>query len=106
MSVCLNYQSVYCDRYSSASSTRFRVGALLILLAVLAMKVMIKVQETDIGYALSQARQVHSQLVLDKQELQLQLSVVTRPDLIRLQASQKLGLQDLKPHQARRVVAR
>ncbi len=103
MSVCLSYQSVYCDRYSSASSVRCRVGALILLLAVFAFKVMIKVQETDLGYALSQERERATELTLDKRELQLQLSVVTRPDLIREEAREQLGLEDLRPEQARRV---
>lgn len=103
MSVCLSYQSVYCDRYSSATAVRYQVAALGVLLAVLAFKVMIKIEETDLGYELSQARRHHSQILLDKQELQLQLSVITRPDIIRKEASARLGLRELQPQQVKRV---
>ena len=97
MAVCLDYQAVYVRRGSTAVTTRIHIAAAFLLLATLAVKVWIKLETTDLGYQLARERQVTVDLDMQRRELELQLSVLTRPDNLSRAAKNKLGLSDHVP---------
>lgn len=72
------------------------------LLLALAFRIWVKVEKTDLGYELARERNSTIQLDMDRRELELQLSVVKRPDHLRKEAK-RLNLQPLSPSQAVRL---
>lgn len=103
MAVCLDYQSVYCRRQSSAISLRAQIVAAAFLLATLVGKVWLTIQTTDLGYRVARERQRTIELDMERRELELELSVLLRPDRLAKAAGAKLGLGPLDPKQARKV---
>ena len=108
MAVCLNYQSVAArpltGRRVVVISVRLQVAAAALLLVALGAKVWIKIACTDVGYQLARARQEAVELDMVKRELELDVALRLRPDLLAQQAAQSLGLRPLRSEQARRVV--
>lgn len=84
------------------SSWGAHVLAALALLLALTFRIWIKVEKTDLGYELARERNSTIQLDMDRRELELQLSVVKRPDHLRKEA-RRLNLQPLTPSQAVRL---
>jgi predicted site-specific integrase-resolvase len=104
MAVCLDYQSIYSNRREGKVSMRLHLGAALLLLAALGVKVWIKVVMTDVGYELAAERRHAIELDMEKRELTLQRSVLFRPDQLSKMASERLDLQPYNPSQVRRIV--
>lgn len=100
MEACLAYQPVYCRRTEVVSSTRSQLLAGILLLSVLALKVWVKVAITDYGYQLAEERSRTVELDMQRRELNLQLTVLKRPDSLTQMAQERLGLQELEPGQA------
>jgi len=103
MAVYLDYQSVYCRRGSWIFSLKAQVLAVCVLLAVLGFRVWIKVESTQLGYQLAQQRQLAVDLDMQRRELELHLSVMTRPDQLRSLADSRLGLRPFSAEQVRRI---
>lgn len=103
MAVCLEYQSVYLDRRRLALTLRMQFVAALILLGALAFKIWVKIEATNLGYDLAAERKATVEYDLERRELELQLSVLTRSDSLAKKAREKLGLLELNPMQARRI---
>ncbi|MBX7138609.1 MAG: hypothetical protein K1X83_11565 [Oligoflexia bacterium] len=103
MAICLDYQSVYCDRTRSTASLKFQIFAASMLLFALALKVWVKIERTDLGYDLAREKERTVQLDMKRRELELQLSVLTRPDTLTKEASKQLGLQAFDSKRARRI---
>lgn len=103
MAVCLDYQKVYAPRKAIVISTRIQVAVLVLLVAVFAVKIWLSVRSTDLGYQL--AREQHRAVELDmaRRELELELSVLMRPDTLMRSARRNLGLLPLDPARARKM---
>lgn len=100
MAVYLDYQSVYCDKRSLVVSVKLQLAASVLLLAALCGRVWIKVESTDLGYRLARQRQQTVLLDMQRRELELQLSVLLRPDSLYRMANEKLGLEALRGDRA------
>ena len=72
------------------------------LLLALSFRIWVKVEKTDLGYELARERNSTIALDMERRELELQLSVVKRPDHLRREAK-RLNLQPLTPSQAVRL---
>ena len=94
MAICLDYQAVYTDRRQFRVSLRIQVLAAVVLLLVLAAKVWVRVQITDMGYQLANVRERTVELDMERRELELQRSILLRPYALRAAASKRLGLKD------------
>lgn len=94
MALCLNYQAVYVRRGAAVASTRMHVIGAVALLAALAVKVWIKLESTDLGYVLARERQRTVDLDMERREMELQRSVLLRPDNLTKAAREKLGLSE------------
>ena len=104
MAVCLEYQSVYCRRDKIVISVRMQVVASMLLLLALVGKVWIKIETTDLGYQLSRERELRTTYEMEKREYELQRSVLLRTDNLTRVAQRKLGLLQLDPTKARRIL--
>jgi hypothetical protein len=80
MAVCLQYQSVYVKREAAVVSLRVQVAIALALLVVLGARVWVKLEVTDVGYQLARERSKTIELDMQRRELELQRSVLLRPD--------------------------
>jgi hypothetical protein len=69
------------------------VGA-VVLLALLGVKVWAKLEATDLGYSLARERQKTVTLDMERRELELQRSVLMRPDSLSRAAREKVGLDE------------
>ncbi|MDC0358207.1 hypothetical protein OAO01_05265 [Oligoflexia bacterium] len=103
MAVCLDYQSVYAPRHKIVISVRMQLFAAVFLLVSLAAKVWIKVETTQVGYELAQRRELAVQYDMQRRDLNLQLSILLRPDNLSKMAQERLGLVPLDPRQARKI---
>lgn len=101
MAVCLDYQTVYYPRVNPAFGVKLQITLALVLLALLAGKVWIKLACTDLGYELAGEREQTVRLDMERRELQLQRSVLTRPDLVAKKAHDRLGFIAAKAEQIR-----
>lgn len=95
MAVCLQYQSVYVKRDVASVSIKVHVLAALGLLAVLGMRVWVKLEATDVGYQVAQARNLTVQLDMERRELELEQAILLRPDALSAAARRTSGLQDM-----------
>lgn len=95
MAVCLQYQSVYVKRDVASVSIRVHVLAALGLLAVLGMRVWVKLEATDVGYQVAQARNLTVQLDMERRELELEQAILLRPDALSAAARRTSGLRDM-----------
>jgi len=104
MAVCLEYQAIYTARRERARSLKLQIAASALLLIALGMKVWIRIASTDLGYQVARERQRTVALDMERRELDLQQSVLLRADTLSRMAHERLGLEALRPSQARRVV--
>jgi len=102
MAVCLDYQPLS-YRKGWVISPRVQLVFALILAATLGMKVWLSVAVTQLGYRIAEVRQSRIELDMSRQELELQLSFLLRPDRLAESAERTLGLMPLRPAQARRL---
>jgi hypothetical protein len=105
MSICLGYQAVYLDRRSTSFCARLHLLTLALLIVSFTYKVFIKIEEVDLGYRIAEVRKDTVLLDMQRQEMELQYSVATRPDLIEQRARNKLDLMPSEPHQITRISA-
>lgn len=103
MAVCLDSQSVYCRRDKIVISVRLQLLAATLLLIALVVKIWVKIETTDLGYQLAKERNKTVSLDMERRELELQLSVILRPDNLTKKASQTLGFVPLDANRARKV---
>ena len=103
MAVCLQYQSVYVRREAKAVSARTQFLAGMAILAVFGARVWAKLEVTDLGYQLAQARQQTVELDMERRELELQRSVLLRPDSLARSAREMAQLADHNPAKTIRV---
>ena len=103
MAVCLDYRSVSNPRKRIVISVRLQVLTVLLLVFALVAKVWIQLSCTSLGYQLAHERERTLAMDMEKRELELQLSVLLRTNNLTKQASARLGLQRLRPEQARRL---
>lgn len=104
MAVCLQYQSVYVKRESTVVSVRTQVFAAAVLLIVLAARVWTKLEATYLGYQFAQERSKTVELDMERRELELQRSVLLRPDSLTKSARQMSQLQEHNPAKTLRVL--
>lgn len=101
MAVCLQYQSVYVKREASVVSLRVQVVTALALLLVLGARVWVKLQATDVGYQLARERSRTVELDMERRELELQRSILLRPDSLNSAARKMASLEE---HRAERTI--
>jgi hypothetical protein len=94
MAVCLQYQSVYVKREAAVVSLRVQVAAAVALLVVLGARVWVKLEATDVGYQLARERARTVELDMERRELELQRSVLLRPDSLSISARKMAHLYD------------
>ena len=94
MAVCLQYQSVYVKREAAPVSGKAQLVGAVVLLALLGSKVWAKLEATDLGYSLARERQKMVALDMERRELELQRSVLMRPDSLSRAARDKAGLSE------------
>jgi hypothetical protein len=78
------------------------VGA-VVLLALLGVRVWAKLEATDLGYSLARERQKTVALDMERRELELQRSVLMRPDSLSKAARDKVGLAEHSLEQTLKV---
>ena len=104
MSVCLDYQAVkYKVKKPVSVSFRTQFFAAAFLLAVLVLKVWVRIEGTNLGYVLAKEKQITVDLDMQRRELDLQLSVLERTDNLSRRAKQLLGLRSFNPAQAKKI---
>lgn len=103
MAVCLQYQSVYVRRESKAVSARVQILAAVVLLGVLGARVWVKLEATDLGYQMAHERQRTVELDMERRELELQRSVLLRPDSLAKSAREMAQLSEHSPGRTLRV---
>jgi hypothetical protein len=103
MAVCLQYQSVYVKREAAVVSLRVQVAAAVALLLVLGARVWMKLEATDVGYQLASARSKTVELDMQRRELELQRSVLLRPDSLTISAQKMAHLEDHTSERSFRV---
>ena len=92
MAICLQQQSLYLRRRGVVIPVSVQFLVALLLLVTLAVKVWVKVETTLIGYELATEREVAINLDLQRRELELQRSVLLRPDNLRAMVETRLDL--------------
>lgn len=102
MAVSLDYQPLAYNR-SIVIRPKTQMIFVVFLALALMLKVFISNSVTQLGYRLSEVKKERIELDLQRRELELQLSVLLRPDQLAQRAKQKLGLTGLDPSQARRI---
>jgi hypothetical protein len=103
MAACLDYQSVYCQRQSAVVRWSLTLFAAVVLLLALSFRVWTKLEATQIGYDLARQRQEAVRYDMERRELELQLSLLKRPDRLSEQAARQLGLQSWNPQQVKKL---
>ena len=103
MEACLGFQSIYQCAVKEKSSLRTQIILGLLLFVALAVKVWIKLEVTDIGYKLAAETSTAIEFDMERRDLELQLSVIKRPDNLTRMAEERLGLKELNPEQARKI---
>jgi len=104
MAVSLDYQAVYFRKDKVVISVRSQIIAAAILLVVLSARVWMRVETTDLGYKFAAEQQKTVDLDMERRELELQLSILRRPDNLTRMATSRLGLRQLDPTQARKII--
>jgi hypothetical protein len=104
MAVCLDYQAVYYKKENLLISSAMQICAAILLLMALITRVWLTIETTEIGYRLARERQKSVEYDMERRELELQLSVMLRPDNLAERAGKVLGLKPLNPEQARKIV--
>lgn len=104
MAVCLQYQSVYVKREAAVVSLRVQIFTAVALLLVLGARVWVKLESTDVGYQLARERSKTIELDMQRRELELQRSVLLRPDSLTAAARQMGHLEEHRPDSTLRIV--
>ena len=104
MAVCLQYQSVYVKREAAVVSLRVQIATAIALLVVLGARVWVKREATDVGYQLARERTKTIELDMQRRELELQRSVLLRPDSLTAAARRMGQLEEHKPETTLRIV--
>ncbi len=104
MAVCLQYQSVYVKREATRVSGKVQLLGAFVLLGLLGVKVWAKLEATDLGYTLARERQKMVTLDMERRELELQRSVLMRPDSLAKSARERVGLAEHKLEHTLKVV--
>jgi hypothetical protein len=104
MAVCLQVQSVFVGSDQRRLSARWNVVAGVALFAALALRVWTQLEVTELQRQLSQERQLTVTLDMERRELELQRSLLLRPDSLARSAREKNGLVEHAPHQTVKVV--
>jgi len=103
MAVCLRYQAVYVRRERDAVSKKAHLVLASLLLVVLSARVWMKLEATDLGYQFARERQKTVALDMERREMELQLSVLNRPDALAKTAVEHLHLSERRSDQVIRV---
>ena len=106
MAVSLDYQAVYYRKEKVVISGRSQLIASTILLVVLSARVWMRIETTDLGYRFAAEQAKTFSYDMERSELELQLSILRRPDNLTRMASSRLGLHPLDPSQARKIVVK
>jgi len=77
--------------------------AAIILFAVLVFRIWIKIETTDLGYALASQRTEAIELDMQRRELELALSILQKGETIHSRGSKELGMIPMESRQARRM---
>ena len=101
--LCLDYQSVYCQKQEKVSTWSLTLAASLLLLLALSFKIWIGIAGTSLGYELAEERERTVAYDMERRDCELQLSILLRPDNLTRRAREQLGLGVLDPKQARRM---
>jgi len=91
MAVSLQYQTVYCHRDRVLKPATMTMVAVAVLLLILTFKIWIKAGIVDVGYELAEVKKHNNYLVMKRSELELQQSILLRPDHIK-KSARNLGL--------------
>ena len=100
---CLDYQLVYLSKQETFHSWSLFLVASLFLLLALGFKIWIGQNITSLGYQLAQEREMAVDYDMQRRELELQLSVLSRPDNIAQRAQEVLGFGDMDPVRTRKI---
>ena len=103
MAVCLDYQTVYSRRDTIVISVKMQIILASMVLALLGLKVWMKLEITELGYQTAKQRQETMELDLRRRELEMERSVILRHDNLQAAAAKRLGLKPLSPTQARKI---
>lgn len=104
MAICLEQQRVFVKKGVFVSSIRLQAAVALLLLLALSCKVWIKLRVIDLGYQLAQVRDDTVKFDMERRELELERSVLLRPDSLQREAQARLGLLPLDARQARKIL--
>jgi hypothetical protein len=92
MAICLQHQAVFQEKKSLFISVRAQFFIGLILVLALSFKIWVKLCITEVGYEVARLRQAIVELSEEKQELELQRSILRRPDHLSRSARERLAL--------------
>jgi len=101
--LCLDFQSVYCQKQEKLSSWSWTLAASIVLLLALAFKVWVGISITAVGYELARERERAVSGDMERREYELQLSVLLRPDNLEKRAREVLEFEKLDPKKARKI---
>lgn len=104
MAVCLDHQMIYLKPRVQKASLRFQIIAAICLIVALILKVWIKLAIIDLGYQVAKERERYVSLDMERRELELQRSVLMRPDTLATAAHQRLGLTTLNSQNIRKII--
>lgn len=88
---------------SNVATLRWQVLLVALLLSALVTRVWVRCEVTQIGYDLAEEHSVAVTLDMERRELELERSVLMKPDALTARASQQLGLQLGSPAEFYRV---
>lgn len=103
MAISLQYQLTYARRKPRMLALRWQLVAAGLLFLVLSVRVYVKLACTDVGYDLARSHERFLVLDLERRELELQKSVILRPDELVRRSREKLGMTRLSPQQVVRL---
>lgn len=106
MAACLQNQAVYCVPRSREGHGYFLLSACVLLFLALSLKVAVRVSSTDLSYRLARETQLAIDYDIERRDLELQLTVLKRPDTLQRMAEQRLGMRPFNPDQARYILGR
>ena len=104
MAIALDYQTVYYRRNKRIIPLSWHISAAVFLFVALALKVWVKIECTEYGYKLAKVRKETVSLDMERRELELNHSVLLKPDALALHSKKLLGLGQLNPQQAQKII--
>lgn len=99
MALCLEYQRVASATRSEGLPLRVQISVVVLLALALAAKIWVKHECTDLGYRLADEKERTVALDLQRRELELQRSVLTRRESLERAANQRLKMSVPHPQQ-------